>query len=580
MKDVNNGSVRLIGGRQYRLNLAHGAFQPLDNTDMRCLTCSRYLSSSSASSYPECTFCNSSYSGTPPSDSEITVQSASAPFIPEPATINSGTTSWGVARPPKPPTASDLSPEDYTNPFLTFMTDNPTVFHVVDAFATRLKANGFVELNERDDWSDKVKAGGKYFTSRNGSSMMAFVVGKEYKTGNGIAMCAGHIDALTTRLKPVSTKSNREGYIQLGVAPYAGGLNNTWWDRDLGVGGRVIVKNSDSNKTTSQLVKLGWPIAKIPTLAPHFGAPSYGPFNKETHMVPIIGLEGAARKFTKDADMLDHDFILEPKPGSFAATQPPRLVELIAQRLSIKDASAIVDWELELFDTQPAALIGLDQELISACRIDDKICSWAALEGLVYSADAVVEGSTIALAGFFDDEEIGSKLRQGAAGNYMPITVERIVECFGTAGRNTMGVTYANSFLLSADVIHAVNPNFDYVYLEHHKPHLNVGLTISADSNGHMTTDAVSSAIFKSIAEKSDCQLQVFQIRNDSRSGGTVGPVLSSAMGVRAIDAGIAQLSMHSIRATVGNLDPGLGVKIFAGYFEHYETADAEFSSS
>ncbi|KAF3163023.1 hypothetical protein EYR41_003424 [Orbilia oligospora] len=594
MKDINNGSIRVIAGRQYRLNIDHGAFEPLETSQMRCPTCSRYLSaSSSAFEAPECTFCTSNYSGRPPFGPGITVHTASGSYTspppPPPPPPQAGYTTVMYTAPPaakalaaKAPTASDISPEDYTNPFLEFITDNPTVFHVVEAFGTRLKANGFTELSEREDWSKKVKAGGRYFTTRNGSSMMAFVIGKDYEAGNGFAMCAGHIDALTTRLKPVSTKPGRDGYVQLGVAPYAGALNNTWWDRDLGIGGRVIVKNADSGKSTSQLVKLDWPIAKIPTLAPHFGSPSLGPFNKETQMVPIIGLEGAAKKLTNDASKLGskEGHVLAPNANSFASTQPPRLVELIARRLSIKDASDIVDWELELFDSQPAALIGLDQELLSACRIDDKICSWAALEGLIYAADSVAEGSTVSLAGFFDDEEIGSRLRQGAAGNYMPITVERIVECFGSAGKNTIGRTYANSFLLSADVTHAVNPNFEYVYLDNHKPHLNVGLAIAADSNGHMTTDAVSTSILKSIAEKSDAVLQMFQIRNDSRSGGTVGPMLSSAMGVRAIDAGIAQLSMHSIRATVGSLDPGLGVKIFAGFFEHYEEVDLEFSST
>ncbi|KAF3919061.1 hypothetical protein ABW21_db0202986 [Orbilia brochopaga] len=575
MKDVDSNSLRSSGGRQRRPEI------PRTNSGaMHCATCSRYIAPSAASADAACTFCTSNFSHRP--------QNLNAKPGPHTVLLPCAPPGYPGAHPAahtaaknKPATASDIKPEDYTNPFLKFITDSPTVYHCVDAFATRLKANGFTELSEREDWSKKVKAGGRYFSTRNGSSMMAFVVGKGYKAGNGISMCAGHIDALTARLKPVSIKPNRDGYVQLGVAQYAGALSNTWWDRDLGVGGRVIVRDADSHKTTSQLVKLDWPIAKIPTLAPHFGAPSAGPFNKETQMTPIIGLEGAARKFTTDAGTLDaSDSILAPRPNSFASTQPPRLVELISKRLSIKDASRIVDWDLELYDTQPAALIGLDQELLSACRIDDKICSWAALEGLIYSADAVIEGNTVALAGFFDDEEIGSKLRQGAAGNYMPATVERIVECFGNAGRNVMGMTYANSFLLSADVTHAVNPNFDYVYLDNHKPRLNVGLTIAADSNGHMTTDAVSTAILKSVAAKSDSTLQVFQIRNDSRSGGTVGPMLSAAMGVRAVDAGIPQLSMHSIRATVGNLDPGLGVKIFAGFFEHYEEVDGEFSST
>ena len=123
-----------------------------------------------------------------------------------------------------------------------------------------------------------------------------------------------------------------------------------------------------------------------------------------------------------------------------------------------------------------------------------------------------------------------------------------------------------------------MNPNYLDRYLENHMPRLNVGISIQADSNAHMTTDGFSTAFLQRIAEKSDSVLQVFQIRNDSRSGGTVGPMLSSAMGMRAIDAGLGQLSMHSIRATTGSLDPGLGVKLFAGFFDHFEEVDAEFA--
>lgn len=182
--------------------------------------------------------------------------------------------------------------------------------------------------------------------------------------------------------------------------------------------------------------------------------------------------------------------------------------------------------------------------------------------------------------GLFDDEEIGSLLRQGAHGNFLPITIERIVDSFSSrasTGANIVARTLANSFLVSADVTHAVNPNFLSVYLANHAPRLNVGVTVSADSNGHMTTDAVSTAVMQRVAQKTGSTLQVFQIRNDSRSGGTVGPMLSSAMGVRAVDVGIPQLSMHSIRATTGALDPGLGALFFKGFFEHYAGIDAEF---
>jgi aminopeptidase I len=116
-----------------------------------------------------------------------------------------------------------------------------------------------------------------------------------------------------------------------------------------------------------------------------------------------------------------------------------------------------------------------------------------------------------------------------------------------------------------------------HVYLENHSPKLNVGVAIQADPNGHTTTDGASTALLMRVAQKTGCELQVFQIRNDVRSGGTVGPMLSSKTGMRSIDAGLPQLSMHSIRATTGSLDPGLGVKLFGGFFDHFESVDKEF---
>jgi aminopeptidase I len=300
-----------------------------------------------------------------------------------------------------------------------------------------------------------------------------------------------------------------------------------------------------------------------------------GQNNAETQAVPIIGLDNSDAGDTKEFQNLTLG-----AAGTFTATQPPKLVRCIANELSIQDYSTIVNWELELYDTQPAQTGGLEKEFIFAGRIDDKVCSWAAIEGLLASTSDSTKGDGIVkLVGLFDDEEIGSLLRQGARGNFLPGTVERISESFSSNGSsaNVLSQTYANSFLISADVTHAVNPNFLGSYLENHAPRLNVGLTIAADSNGHMTTDSVSTALLTRIAEKCGSTLQTFMIRNDSRSGGTVGPMLSSAMGVRAIDAGIPQLSMHSIRATTGSLDPGLGVKIFKGFFDEFESVDEEF---
>ncbi|KAI0401323.1 aminopeptidase-like protein [Xylaria palmicola] len=466
------------------------------------------------------------------------------------------------------------TPEAFTEPFCAFLRNNPTVFHAVDYFKTKMTSLGYNELPPREDWAAKVKAGGKYFATRNGSSTIAFTVGKAYKPGNGVAIIAGHIDALTAKVKPVSKKSTTAGYVQLGVAQYAGALNETWWDRDLSIGGRVIVRD-ESGKTTSKLVKLDWPIARIPTLAPHFGVGMMGQNNKETQAVPIIGLDSPASG-SADSKLPES---LGPA-GSFVATQPPKLVKLISNELGIKDYSQIVNWELELFDLQPATVGGMDKEFIFAGRIDDKLCSWAAFQGLLAS-DQKEDDGTIKMVALFDDEEIGSLLRQGAKGNFLPSVIERTVESLcgneKTFGPGVIGQTYANSFLVSADVTHAINPNFVSRYLEDHAPRLNVGICICADSNGHMTTDSVSTSILTRVCELSGCTPQVFQIRNDSRSGGTVGPTISSALGVRAADAGMPQLSMHSIRATCGSLDPGLGVKFFKGFLDKWEQVDAEW---
>ena len=167
---------------------------------------------------------------------------------------------------------------------------------------------------------------------RNGSSLIAFTVGMDYEAGNGASMIACHVDALSARLKPIPTLPSKAGYIQLGVAPYAGGLNTTWFDRDLGIGGRILVKDNTSGKIETKLVKLGWPIARIPTLAPHFGAAaSLANVNKETQMVPIIGLDES------ESGKADESTPKAADSKTFAATQPPRLVKVIAEELGIED---------------------------------------------------------------------------------------------------------------------------------------------------------------------------------------------------------------------------------------------------
>ena len=282
-----------------------------------------------------------------------------------------------------------------------------------------------------------------------------------------------------------------------------------------------------------------------------------------------------------------------------------------------------MNWDLELFDIQPATVGGLSKEFIFGGRIDDKLCSYSAIQALIRSATPAHLGSSshIQLVGLFDSEEIGSLLRQGARGNFLPTVLDRVVNALAADPRalslppfrnltksvqggptcwaqpsyglhasskdKVLAITLARSFLVSSDVTHAVNPNFLDAYLENHSPRLNTGLALTVDASGHMTTNALGATLFARCldhaglnAKDSPHRLQVFHTRNDTRGGGTVGPMLSAALGVRAIDAGLPQLSMHSIRATTGSLDPGLGVAAFEAFLRYFERVDAEFAPS
>lgn len=231
---------------------------------------------------------------------------------------------------------SDSDVKSYTDRYISFSSANPTIFHTIAYFANQLESHGFTKLSERESWTQKLSAGGKYFVERNGSSLIAFVVGRNYKSGNGASIIASHADVLTTKLKPISALPNKAGYVQLGIGPYAGALNSTWWDRDLGVGGRVLIKDNSTGKIETKLVKLGWPVARIPTLAPHFGAAAnIANANLETQMVPIIGLDYVAGDGEeKEAEWKSS---LLGGAGTFAATQPQRLVKAIAGELNIQD---------------------------------------------------------------------------------------------------------------------------------------------------------------------------------------------------------------------------------------------------
>ncbi|OBA20021.1 peptidase M18, aminopeptidase I [Metschnikowia bicuspidata var. bicuspidata NRRL YB-4993] len=482
-----------------------------------------------------------------------------------------------IAKISKPRRSNSAYDDEYFNShaaeYIEFTYENPTIYHVVDHFSSKLKRAGFTYLPEKKSWS-KLEPG-KYFTYRSGSSLAAFVVGSDWTPEKGVGAIGSHIDALTVSLKPSSNKSQTEGYDLLGVAAYAGTLEPVWWDRDLGIGGRLLVKDRKTGRIEQKLVdSTPHPIAKIPSLAPHFGAPAVGPFNKETQAVPVIGFSGTEKE-------------IEPteaeKSAPLYGRHPLKLLRYIASSAGVA-VEDIMQWDLQLFDTQKGVRGGLDKEFVFAPRVDDRVCSYAAISALIESVETgTIASDAFSLVALFDNEEIGSATRQGAKGQLIESVVSRVMasEYYSPDASDIsekLKVVYANTIVLSADVNHLVNPNFSNVYLEHHKPIPNKGMTISLDPNGHMATDSVGLALVEELAKKNGDELQYFQIRNDSRSGGTIGPSISLQTGARTIDLGIPQLSMHSIRATLGAKDIGLGAKFFAGFFANWRKSYDNYS--
>lgn len=464
--------------------------------------------------------------------------------------------------------------EQYSKDYIEFTFDNPTTYHVVDHFVQELEKAGFEYLSEKESWDDKVKDSSKrkFYTVRNGTNLSAFVVGKKWEASKGVGAIGAHADALAAKLKPSSLKEKVEGFDLLGIAPYSGALNDLWFDRDLGVGGRVLYRDSSDGKAIkSKLINSApHPIAKIPTLAPHFGAPAVGPFDKEDKAVPVVGYVSEDSQ-SPDADESEK---ISPLYGKHSI----ELLRYIAKLAGLK-VGQLVQLDLDLFDVQKGVIGGINDDFLFAPRLDDRLCSYASMRALIESsADLDVDSmDTFISVTLFDNEEIGSLSRQGARGGLFESVLSRVATSLNNGCPVDMHALFANSIILSADVNHMFNPNFSEVYMKNHSPKPNVGITLSLDPNLHMATDVVGTAFVEDLARSNGDKVQYFQIKNNSRSGGTIGPFLASQTGARTVDLGIAQLAMHSIRATTGSRDIGLGVKFFKNFLENWRPVYDKF---
>ncbi|XP_071826336.1 aspartyl aminopeptidase-like [Apostichopus japonicus] len=335
--------------------------------------------------------------------------------------------------------------------FLHFVNSAPSPYHVVAECRKSLCDAGFVELKERDSWN--IKPFQKYFVTRNQSSIVAFAVGGQYKPGNGFSIVGAHTDSPCLKVKP-NSKKTKSGYLSVGVECYGGGIWHTWFDRDLTIAGRVLLKD-ENNHITHRLVHVKKPILRVPNIAIHLFREYNTKFapNKETEMVPIIAiaaqqeLEKTSRYNGNTNNNVTH--LQEIK-------HHPLFVKLLCDELECKPEQ-IMDFELCLTDTQPATIGGALDEFIFSPRLDNQVNCFCALTGLIQSCkDGSFEiDPNVRMMLLFDNEEVGSESAQGAGSSLTEWLMRRL------AGEgNKFEEAIPKSLLISADQAHAVHPNY------------------------------------------------------------------------------------------------------------------------
>ncbi|KAK8007871.1 Minor extracellular protease vpr [Apiospora arundinis] len=498
--------------------------------------------------------------------------------------------------------AAAMSPPQSALDFLDFVNASPTPYHAVQSSVALLEKAGFTNVKERDNWSATLKPGGKYYMTRNGSTIVAFAIGSKWKPGNPIAMVGAHTDSPTLRLKPVSRKAGA-GFMQIGVETYGGGIWHSWFDRDLSIAGRVLVKDGKGN-FVQRLIKVDRPIVRIPTLAIHLDRSSSFDPNKETELFPICGMvaaelnrTGAAPAKTEEnnkegEDKMETDGDFQPLKV-MAERHHPRILEIIAEHAEAQ-VEDVIDFELVLYDVQKSCLGGLNEEFIFSPRLDNLNMTFCSVMGLIESVKSTKldDETSIRLITCFDHEEIGSTSAQGANSDLLPSVVRRLSVVAGGHRSGDSNAsdkswehvssdpdvdlttafeqTTAASFLVSADMAHSVHPNYVHKYEANHQPEMNKGTVVKINANQRYATNSPGLVLLQETAKRAGVPLQLFVVRNDSLCGSTIGPMLSAKMGVRTLDLGNPQLSMHSIRETGGTYDVDHAIKLFEAFLSHY----------
>lgn len=425
--------------------------------------------------------------------------------------------------------------EELNQGLIDFLKASPTPFHATASLAQRLEAAGYQHLDERASWH--TEAGGRYYVTRNDSSIIAVKLGKRPPLEGGLRLVGAHTDSPCLRVKP-QPELQRQGFFQLGVEVYGGALFAPWFDRDLSLAGRVTFR--ESGRVQSQLIDFHKPIAVIPNLAIHLNreANQGWPINAQNELPPILA----------------------QLAGSEAADFRALLADQLAREHGL-NADAVLDYELSFYDTQSAAVIGLNQDFIAGARLDNLLSCYAGLQALLAAPDA--ESCVLVCT---DHEEVGSCSACGADGPMLEQVLRRLLPEGDAFVRSIQ-----RSLLVSADNAHAVHPNYADKHDENHGPKLNAGPVIKINSNQRYATSSETAGFFRHLCLENEVPVQSFVTRSDMGCGSTIGPLTASQLGVRTVDIGLPTFAMHSIRELAGSHDLAHLVKVLSAFYASAE---------
>ncbi len=430
--------------------------------------------------------------------------------------------------------------KDINRELIGFIKSSPSMFHTAETAGKMLEEKGFERLEEGRSW----KLGpGKYYVTRNNSSVIAFDIPKEIVDYH-FQLVASHGDSPTYKVKAEGELQGPGEYLRLDVEGYGGMLDATWFDKPLSIAGRVLVR--EDGRIVSKLLYIDKDILIIPSLCIHMNREANNGFayNKAVDLCPLF----SAGKMKKG----DYD-------------------RMIAKELKVK-AEDIVSKDLFLVNRQEGKVWGYKREFISSPKLDDLQAAYASLKGFLESANKGCVNVYVC----FDNEEVGSGTKQGAMSTFLKDVLERINGQLGKSDEE-LRVALAKSFLVSFDNAHAVHPNHPEKSDSVNSCYMNKGLVIKENAAQRYTTDAFSRAVFLEVCQRAGVPTQVFANRSDMAGGGTLGNISNVQVSLHAVDIGIAQLAMHSSFETAGSLDTEYAVEAIKEYYSSLiEIEDSE----